>query len=484
MSEIASLHPSALWRWFEAITRIPRPSGHEERIVGWLEETARAEGLDYRKDAAGNIVLRKPASPDRESSPVVVLQSHVDMVAEKNAAVAFDFLRDPIQAYVDGDWVRARGTTLGADDGIGMAAALAVLTDPALSHGPIEALFTVDEESGLTGAFGLGEGMISGRYLVNLDSEDEGEIFIGCAGGIDTVGELRYEKEPADEDSVAFSLTVHGLVGGHSGDDIEKGRANANRVLARFLLEASGRRDLRLARFDGGNLRNAIPREATAEVTVPAGEVDVFKEDFEHFAEQVRAEYRVTEPGMALALTAAAAAEVMDRDAQRRLLPALTGLPNGVLAMSAAIPGLVETSSNLASVKFTGDDRVVITTSQRSAVESARAAAAASAGSVLALAGATVVHSAGYPGWAPDRASPLLAVAEEVYLRRFGTPARVRAIHAGLECGLFLQRAPGLQMISIGPTVRGAHSPDERLEVASVAKFRELLIGILEQLRD
>jgi dipeptidase D len=482
MSELKTLEPASVWGYFDAITRVPRPSKHEEQIIGWLEDFARAEKLEYRKDGAGNLVIRKPASEGMGSAPTVVLQTHVDMVAEKNRDVSFDFLKDPIQAYVEGGWVRARGTTLGADDGIGMAAVLAILTDRTLEHGPIEALFTVDEETGLTGASNLEPDMLTGKYLVNLDSEEEGEITIGCAGGIDTVAEFRYEKTAVDREAEAFDLTIKGLTGGHSGDDIEKGYANANKLLARFLLTATEERGLRLSFFDGGNLRNAIPREAFALFTVPNGQAAALKKDFERFAREVREEFLHTEPKMSLSLNGAEAAHVIDHPTQIRLLQALAGLPNGVLAMSRTMPGLVETSSNLASVKFTDGERIVVTTSQRSSVESAKHAARQSVASVFRLAGAQVSHSDGYPGWAPDPGSHLLKTAEAVYRGLFGADARVKAIHAGLECGLFLRKFPRLEMISIGPTLRGVHSPDERLEIATVDKFWRHLVAILQNI--
>lgn len=483
MSDIRNLEPKAVWHYFDEITRVPRPSKHEEKIRTYLIRFAEEHNLDCRQDDTGNVVIRKPASKGMETAPGVVLQSHVDMVAEKNSDVAFDFMKDAIQTYIDDGWVKARGTTLGADDGIGMAAALAVLTDDALAHGPVEALFTVDEETGLTGAFGLGGGMLTGKYLINLDSEDEGEIFIGCAGGIDTVATFPYKKEAVDPGTKAFVIALKGLTGGHSGDDIHKGYGNSNKILNRFLLHGSREFGLRLSFFDGGNLRNAIPREAFAIFTIPSDRAAEMKKHFEVFTGEIREEYKYTEKNIAFSLDETTAAHVVDRGTQEGLLPAIQGVANGVLAMSQSVAGLVETSTNLASVKFADDDKIIATTSQRSSVESAKYDAMRTVESTLLLGGAQIAHSDGYPGWAPDPDSHLLRVAEKVYRDEFGREAKVKAIHAGLECGLFLKKYPHLEMISIGPTLRGVHSPDERLEIATVGMFWKLLAGILAGLK-
>ncbi len=476
--DIRNLQPALVWEIFDDITAVPRPSKSEEKICAWLIDFARQHSLDYRTDKAGNITIFAPATAGMEDRPTVVLQSHMDMVCEKNADTAHDFANDPIQTYIDGDWVKARGTTLGADCGIGMAAALAVLIDPTLTHGPIEALFTVDEETGLTGAFNLGKDMISGEILINLDSEDEGELFIGCAGGIDTVASLPYSTESAPEGYTFFRVDVTGLKGGHSGDNINDGLGNSNRILARLLWSAERKLALRVARFDGGNLRNAIPREAWAVVAVPEAEADNFAAMFEKFHADVKAEYALTDEGLKMTLSTAEAAEVVSADTTRRMLNAVVGVPNGVLAMSASMPGLVETSTNLASVKFTDTD-IIITTSQRSSVESAKYAAAQAVESVFELAGAKVAHSDGYPGWAPNLSSHILSVTSETYERLFDTKAKIKAIHAGLECGLFLEKYPALDMVSFGPTLRGVHSPDERLDIPSVDKFWQLLREVL-----
>lgn len=483
MSEIASLEPRLVWEQFDAITRVPRPSKKEEKIREYLVRFAADHGIECHTDKIGNVVMRKPATPGYEQRSKVILQSHMDMVCEKNSGVEFDFSRDAIRTRIEGEWVRAEGTTLGADDGIGMAAALAVLIDPEAEHGPLEALFTVDEETGLTGAFELGEGMLTGKYLINLDSEDEGEIFIGCAGGIDTIATFRYTTEAAPKNYSFFRVDVSDLAGGHSGDDIDKGRVNSNKTVARLLWDGMQSYELRLSYFDGGNLRNAIPREAYAIFGVPTRLRDEFRKRYELFAADLHAEFRLCEPNFRITLNEMPAVDhVIDEKTQFGLVYSLVGVPNGVVAMSMALPGLVETSTNLASVKFVDGAKIVVTSSQRSSVESAKTYVMQMVESVFALAGADVAHSDGYPGWAPDPSSRLLEVSVASYRRLFGREPKVRAIHAGLECGLFLEKYPELEMVSFGPTLRGVHSPDERLEIATVAKFWAHLNDILRTL--
>lgn len=484
MSDISKLEPQIVWKNFHDVTQVPRPSKKEEKIIKFLEDFAATHKLDYKKDKAGNVVIMRPAAESMKSRPTVILQSHMDMVCEKNADVKFDFENDPIRTYTENGWVRAHGTTLGGDDGIGMAAALAILEDSSLELPAIEALFTVDEETGLTGAFELAPDMITGRYLINLDSEDEDEIFIGCAGGIDTIATFRYETETTPEKHAFFRINVSGLQGGHSGEDIDKNRGNSNKILARFLVQAAERCDIRLVNFDGGNLRNAIPREASAVFAAPTDRVFFLFDLFETYQNTLAGEYAATEPKLELAISEVPAEEkVIDKTTQTGLLKSLEGLPNGVLAMSPTMKGLVQTSTNLASVKFRDNNTIVVTTSQRSSVDSERFDAAASVESVLEMGGATVVHSDGYPGWEPNPKSKLLSIAAGTYEEMFGSKPRTRAIHAGLECGLFLEKHPRLDMISIGPTLRGVHSPDERLKIASVGKFWELLKGILQNIQ-
>lgn len=480
---IRDLQPKAVWEQFDAITRIPRPSKKEAQIIDFLINFAQVNSLEWQRDDIGNVVIRKAATAGYEDHPTVILQSHMDMVCEKNSDVTFDFDRDPIRTIVDGDWVRAEGTTLGADCGIGMAAAMALLLDEEAEHGPLEALFTVDEETGLTGAFNLGEGMLTGKYLLNLDSEDEGEIFIGCAGGIDTLATYSVAYESAPKNYTFYRIDVSDLKGGHSGDDINKGRANSNKIVARMLLIAQDEYEGRMSYFDGGNLRNAIPREAYAIVGVPLRLKDSFEACVARFIAEVKEEFSITEPDMRITLSDMPMMEdVLDMASQCNLLGALVGVPNGVIAMSAAIEGLVETSTNLASVKFTDKDTVIVTTSQRSSVESAKTYAKQAVESVFLLSGADVVHSDGYPGWAPDPNSHLLKCTVECYERLFGKEPKVKAVHAGLECGLFLEKYPHLQMVSFGPTLRGVHSPDERLEIATVDKFWRHLKEIVKSL--
>ena len=477
MSEITKLEPKLVWELFDAITRVPRPSKKEEKIREFLVDFAKKHNIDYQTDETSNVVMRVPGTKGYENRPCVILQSHMDMVCEKNSDTAFDFDKDPIRTKIVDGWVKAEGTTLGADDGIGMATALALITAEGVEHPDLEALFTVDEETGLTGAFNLGSDMLSGRYLINLDSEDDGEIFIGCAGG------EKKAQRTAPEGMTWMQADISGLKGGHSGDNINDGLGNSNKLLTRLLLAGTERMGLRLASFDGGNLRNAIPREAHAVFGVPAGQADEMRRLTGQFAATFAEEYKYTDAGVRLEVREAGKpATVIDAGTQRSLLLALQGVANGVLAMSRSMPGLVETSTNLASVKFADEGRIVVTSSQRSSVESAKADAAASVGAAFRLAGAEVEHGEGYPGWNPDPSSRLLRVAETAYERLFGTRPKVRAIHAGLECGLFLEKYPKLEMISVGPTLRGVHSPDERLEIATVDKFWKFLIEILRTL--
>ena len=483
MKSIGELSPALVWGIFEEITRVPRPSKHEEKIIEYLVDFAKKHNLQHKVDAAGNVVIYKPATAGYESHPAVVLQSHSDMVCEKNADKVHDFMTDPIEAYIDGEWVKAKGTTLGADCGIGMAAALAVLVDNSLRHPAIEALFTVDEETGLTGAFNLAPDMLSGKYLLNLDSEDEGELFIGCAGGVDTLATFSYKSERAPKDYAWMRVEIGGLKGGHSGDNIPDGLGNSNKIMARLLQMASERYGLRINDFNGGNLRNAIPREAFAVVGVPEKKRAAFKRLVKNFAADIAGELQYTDSGFWMrAEECEKPSKVIDLDTQNRLLTAIVSVANGVLAMSFAMKGLVETSTNLASVKFLPKNKIQVVTSQRSSVESAKRYAARTVEGTFSLAGAKVVHSDGYPGWAPNPQSHLLDVAVAKYRELFGKEPVVRAIHAGLECGLFLEKYPHLEMISFGPTLRGVHSPDERLEIATVDKFWAHLVALLAAL--
>ncbi len=474
------LYPEKVWAFFDKICQIPRPSKHEEKIVQWLLEFAADHNLKARKDKIGNVVICKPATPGMEDKNAVVLQSHVDMVGEKNNDKKHDFFKDPIVPVRDGGWIKADGTTLGADDGIGMAAQLALLVAEDIPHPALECLFTVDEETGLTGAFNLEEGFFEGRTLINLDSEDEGELFIGCAGGIDTLASFKpvYDQVPAGY--TAIEVEVTGLKGGHSGDDIHKGLGNANKILVRYLYQMAKEYGFRVASIQGGNLRNAIAREARAVGVVPSKYKEEARVVLNMLVHDVEQELRYTDPGVKLKLGSTDLPErVFSSGFQKQLLNALYACPHGVMGWSKTIDGLVETSTNLASVKMQDGD-ILVTTSQRSSVESARDDIANMVSSVFELAGAHVEHSDGYPGWEPDMESPVLDVAVSTYQQLFGQKPEVKAIHAGLECGLFLQKYPDMDMISIGPTIKGAHSPDERLDIETVRKFWDHLLLILK----
>ena len=483
MSEMRNLEPKIVWEQFDDITKVPRPSKKEGRIIDFLVQFAQNHNIEYKKDGIGNVVMLKPATAGMEGRPTVILQSHMDMVCEKNSNVEFDFDNDPIRTRVDGEWVRAEGTTLGADCGIGMAAALAVMIDPEAEHGAVEALFTVDEETGLTGAFELGRDMLTGNYLINLDSEDDGEVFIGCAGGIDTVATFSYKAEQAPEGHSFYRIDISDLLGGHSGDDINKGRANSNKSLARVIWEGMQSCELKLSYFNGGNLRNAIPREAYAVVGVPTHMKESFLAHFNAFAEALKSEYKLQEPNLKMSVSEQGdVTTILDAKTQQDLIYSIVGVPNGIIAMSFAVEGLVETSTNLASVKFGDDNTIMVVSSQRSSVESAKMYAMQMVESVFILAGAKVVHSDGYPGWSPNPNSELLTQTVACHEELFGEKPKVKAIHAGLECGLFLEKYPNLDMVSFGPTLRGVHSPDERLEIATVPKFWALLKAVLKRL--
>ncbi len=480
--KIEELEPKEVWSQFSEILKVPRPSKKEEKIIQYLLNWAEKHGLEAKKDEIGNVLIKKPATPGYEDRQTVVLQSHVDMVCEKNSDVKHDFEKDPINAYIDGEWVKAKGTTLGADDGIGIAAQLAILASDRIEHGPIECLFTVDEETGLTGAFGLQKDFFEGKILLNLDSEDEGELFIGCAGGIDTIATFKYQKEKVNSGYFAMEIQVANLQGGHSGDDINKGLGNANKILNRFLWKAANDYGLRLCSIDGGNLRNAIAREAKAVVVVPNTNKEDVRTEFNMFFYEIQREYKTTEPNLRMKMgTVETPKFVIDEKTQFNLLNALYACPHGVIEMSREIPGLVETSTNLASVKM-DDEVITVATSQRSSVESAKRDIANMVKSVFMLARAKVKHSDGYPGWTPNTDSEILKIAKQSYEDLFGKEPVVRAIHAGLECGLFLEKYPGLDMISFGPTLRGVHSPDERINIKTVEMFWKHLLDVLRRI--
>lgn len=416
-----------------------------------------------------------------ENRKTIVLQSHVDMVCEKNNDVQHDFLNDPIETEIDGEWLKAKGTTLGADNGIGVATELAILADDTIAHGPLECLFTIDEETGLTGAFALKEGFMNGDILLNLDSEDEGELFIGCAGGIDTVAQFAYQEVDVPAGYFCCKVQVKGLKGGHSGGDIHLGRGNANKILNRFLSQTLKKYDMYLCEIDGGNLRNAIAREAHAVIALPEADKHAVRADLNIFAAEVQAEYNVTDPDLQLLMESEAPrAKAIDKDTTKRLLQAIYAVPHGVYAMSQDIPGLVETSTNMASVKMKPGNIIRIETSQRSSTASSKRDMNTMVRTVFEMAGAEVSSGEGYPGWKPNPHSEILEIATASYKRLFGVDAKVKAIHAGLECGLFLDKYPTLDMISFGPTLQGVHSPDERMLIPTVQKFWDHLLDILK----
>ncbi len=474
------LKPTLVFQYFDEICKVPRPSKKEEQIIEYLKAFGKKHNLETKVDEAGNVLIKKPATKGKENLKAVVLQSHIDMVCEKNNNVEHDFLKDPIETVVDGEWLKAKGTTLGADNGIGVATELAILASDDIEHGPIECLFTVDEETGLTGAFALKEGFMNGEILINLDSEDEGELFIGCAGGANTVAEFTYTEIAAPEDYFYFKVGVEGLTGGHSGDDINKNRANANKQLVRFLSILADKYDLYLCEIKGGNLHNAIPREAHAVCAVPMQNKESIRIDLNIFASEVEAEFAVTEPNMRWVLQSESpVAKAIDRDTAAHFIKSLYSVFHGVFAMSQEIPGFVETSSNLASIKMPGNNIIRVETSQRSSILSSRKDVSAAVKSAFELGGAKVSVGDGYPGWKPNPSSPILKVAEEAYVRLFGVEPKVKAIHAGLECGLFLEKYPTLDMVSFGPTLRGVHSPDERMLIPTVDKFWRHLLEVL-----
>lgn len=478
-----NLEPKTLWQCFFEICQVPRPSKKEEQIIAFLLDWGKKHGIETVKDHAGNILMKKTASKGYEKRPTVVLQAHMDMVCEKNSDTSHDFLKDPIQPYIDGEWLKAKGTTLGADNGIGMAAMMAVLLDNDIKHPALECLFTVDEETGLTGAFELKAGFLSGKKLLNLDSEDDGEIFIGCAGGVDTIVNMPYNTETAPSDLYYCKISVKGLCGGHSGDDIDKGRANANKLLNRFLWNVNRKTAISIAHIDGGNLRNAIPREAYAVVGVDKN----FKEELavmlNHYIADVTGEYAATEPNIKITVeTETTPATIVAPEVVNRLLNAVYACPNGIIRMSDDMPGLVETSTNLASIKMKDGKNIEIVTSQRSSVASAKKDIASMVESVFVLAGADVKHSDGYPGWKPNPKSELAQKLAASYKKLFNKEAKIRAIHAGLECGLFSEKYPDMDMVSFGPTMRGVHSPDERLHIKDTEKFYMLLLDVLESM--
>jgi len=481
---IKDLKPAEVWSYFYDITQIPRPSKKEEKILAYLLDFAKKHTLESKQDKAGNIVITKEATPGKEKLPTIILQSHVDMVCEKNADVKHDFEKDPIETYVDGDWLKAKGTTLGADNGIGVAAQLAVLASKEIAHGKIEALFTIDEETGLTGAYALEDDLLTGKILLNLDTEEEGEIYIGCAGGKGTKAYFKYKPKEAPKGYFWFRVEVKGLRGGHSGSDIDLGLGNANKILNRFLYQFIDKESkLVLAEIDGGNLHNAIAREAYAIAGVKEKEKETVRVKLNHLLAEVQDELKQTDPNVNIILESTdKPAKVIGAKKVKKLVLALYACPHGVIDMSREIPGVVETSTNLASVKMRKKNKIEVGTSQRSLTESAKHDVVNMVSSVFKLAGVKVVNSEGYPGWKPNPESKILKVAKEEYKKLYNKFPEIKVIHAGLECGLFLEKYPELDMISIGPTIRNAHSPDEKVDIPSVAKWWDSFVKLLENM--
>jgi dipeptidase D len=477
---IEGLEPALVWKYFAEIARIPRGSKHEEKISKYVVETAKKLGLEAKADKLGNVVVKKPASPGRERVRRVALQGHLDMVCEKNKDTTHDFSKDPIELVRKGNFLTANGTTLGADNGIAVATNLAIMEDRSLVHGPLEFVFTIDEETGLTGAAGLQPGFVESRTLMNLDSEEEGALYVGCSGGRDTIGTWKAATDPSPAGALAATLRITGLKGGHSGLEIDKGRGNAVKIANRAILALAGL-GVRLTSLDGGDKHNAIPREAEAVVYVPAKQWDAAAEAVAAFEQTAKAELATVEPGLAVTLEKKGArkGKVLKRALQQKLGQTIAALPHGVLKMSADIPGLVETSTNVAAIHTTGRG-IAIATSQRSSVASELDEACESVRAIFEMGGAVAKTSDGYPGWKPDLGSAILKIAKATYKTLYGKEPEVKAIHAGLECGIIGERYPGMDMVSFGPTLEGVHSPDERIHLDTVPKFWDFLLGILK----
>lgn len=483
MSRLKKLSPEKIWTYFEEICEIPRLSKNEGKIRQYLIDFAEKNNLESREDEVGNILIIKPPSEEMKNKKTIVLQSHMDMVGEKNADNPHDWSKDSITPYFKDGWVTARGTTLGADDGIGIAAQLAVLTDKSIKSGRLECLFTVDEESGMTGAINLKPDFFSGRILINLDSEDEGMLFIGCAGGMDTLITMSYKREPLPDWYESFDISVTGLHGGHSGDEIHKGYGNSVKIMTRLLSSLSAQYDTLISHFDGGNLRNAIPREAFATLSAnPVFAIELNKSVTEFF-KTMKEEFGPLEPELKISIRPVSKRGFsMDRESQKRLISALTACPHGVVSWSKEMENLVETSSNLASVKFIEDDQIRVITTQRSSIKSAKHDISSTVEACFKLAGADVQMTDGYPGWKPNITSEILRITRNSYKSLFGKEPLVRVIHAGLECGLIYEKDRHIDMISFGPTIRGAHTPEEMINVETVQMFWELLLDVIKNI--
>ncbi len=483
MSEINSLSPKRVWEIFAEICKYPRPSKKEEKIAAFIKEFGKKLNLEVLEDTIGNILIRKNAQGIKDNFKWICLQSHIDMVGEKDEGVNHDFEKDEILPYIDGKWVRAKGTTLGADNGIGIAYQLAILESKDIVHGPLECLFTVDEETGLTGAFELDPKLLKSKILINLDSEDEGEIFIGCAGGKDTKAEFNYKTQPLQQKSLTgLKIFVGGLKGGHSGDEINKGLGNSIKILGRILWHTSKKHDIQISQISGGNKRNAIPREASAIIALNFNQKNDLITNIKSIGKKVKKELKLTDPGFYIEIQEIERPDnVIDKETQEHLISTIYTCPHGVIRMTPDLPDLVETSTNLATLTMMEHEKIVVGTSQRSSVESMRDDIADQLAALFLLAGARIKHSDGYPGWEPDMSSQILKVAASTYQNLFNKAPKVLSVHAGLECGVIGEKYPGMDMISIGPTIKGAHSPDERIEIESVALFWDFLLEILKK---
>ncbi len=479
MSTIQTLAPQQVWKHFYELTQVPRPSGHLEKVQEFLLQFGKSVGVEAIKDEAGNIIYRKPATPGMEDCKGVILQAHMDMVPQKSTESDHDFVKDPIQTYIDGEWVKAKGTTLGSDDGMGVAAIMAVMEDKTLKHGPLEALITADEETGMYGAFGLKAGELSGEILLNLDSEDEGELFIGCAGGMDVTATLQYKEVETDATDVAVKVTLKGLRGGHSGLEINEGRANANKLMVRFVREAIASYEARLASWNGGNMRNAIPRSAEVVLTIPADNEEELMELVAYCENLFNEEYHVNDTPISFKAERVELPKgEVPEEIQDNLVDAIFACQNGVTRMIPTIPETVETSSNLAIINIAGGN-AEIQILARSSSESMKEYLTTSLESCFSMAGMKVVLSGGYSGWNPDVTSPILNAMVKSYEEQFGKEPKVKVCHAGLECGIIGATMPGLDMISFGPTLRSPHTPDEKVHIPSVGKFYDFLVATL-----
>lgn len=481
MSTILQLKPQNVWKHFYSLTRIPRPSGHMEKITGFLIKFGKDLGLESFVDDIGNVIIRKPATPGMENRKGVILQAHMDMVPQKNNDTVHDFTKDPIETYVDGDWLKAKGTTLGGDNGLGVAAIMAVLEDHHLKHGPLEALITKDEETGMYGAFGLKPETLKGEIMLNLDSEDEGELYIGCAGGLDITATLGYKEERPVDGFVGRKITLKGLRGGHSGLEINQGHGNANKLLARVAHDLLIEFDSQLASFEGGNMRNAIPREACAVMVFNSKDMDGLENYIHEYEAQLNAEYASIESDITLKIEDVdVPASVVPTEIQDNIINVLMACQNGVMRMIPTVPDTVETSSNLAVV-IIGGGKAEVRILARSSCDTMKDFLADSLSACFAMAGMKVELSGGYSGWQPNVESPILHAMKLSYKQQFGVEPAVKVIHAGLECGIIGANCPGLDMISFGPTLRSPHSPDERALIPTVAKFYDFLVATLEQ---